>query len=113
MYSAQQCAWLSISNNTRKAFAIVFVIPHVCDEQNIRRTRSGRGCDGLVQHRPKSKMSRAEVCLLGLASGRAIAGAVIGRAQIRATLDDAARGEPRSEAKGDKVGPGGIDIRIG
>src|SRR3954470_8663202 len=82
-------------------------------ESGIRHTRSGRRCGRLVQYRPKSKMGCAEVDLLGLARGRPIAGAVIKRAQVRAALDDPARGEPGSEAKGDKVGPGRIGIRIG
>src|SRR5215813_3962720 len=43
-----------------------------------------------IQNRSKPKMRGAEVHFLRLARGRSIAGAVVGSAQERAALDDAA-----------------------
>jgi hypothetical protein len=44
-----------------------------------------------IQNRSKPKMRGAEIHFLRLARGRAIARAVVGGAQERAALDDAAR----------------------
>jgi hypothetical protein len=62
-------------------------------KQPFRECGLGLGCRPVrsIEDRPKPKMRGAEVDLLRLPRGRTIARAVVGCAQIRAALDDAAR----------------------